>query len=401
MTSSCNFCENPIQDAVQPVQIVSDLDVPILEIAAKHFWFTFYCQVQKLYPNDVTTKHIEIEPLSIKKEVIHSEDTDYSDNDDVPPAKPLVTDDDIRFFCPMECPVCSKKFKKFDILRTHCRQVHEQRCPYVSCCGARYETLKKLQEHILFHINPAAFRCELCNKNLKTMQNLIQHRKVVHVPRDDNSFNCKLCPEKFTARYMLYDHMKYQHTGDKNIECGHCSRRFFDMRKLSDHMRYKHQKGNEIICDICSKVFTSKSNFERHQLSFHNDARVNCPLCKKSLKNEYSLQAHMERHREATMDIKCEFCDKRSPTVNAMRQHVRAVHTNQERNYKCTYCDKAFLRKNNLKTHITIHTGELLYGCESCEKRCRTAGNLYAHRKKYHPEEFEKQRLEKLTSLDE
>nr|XP_019527121.2 zinc finger protein 235 [Aedes albopictus] len=443
MAHNCNFCDYVDQSVFQLEQNDSSNENPMLEIASKHFWFTedelksfyicitcrdklvafhqFYCQVERLHSSK---ESIEIEPLEIKTEVecdqpdvddclvnetsaniphqrtitdedlleIKTEvDCDQSGNDDdstnvVPVHQPLerpITDADILLFCEMKCPFCAESFDRYYLLRTHCQHVHNQKCPYVTCCDTRHDTLKKLQEHILVHLDPYAFRCDSCDKNFKSARNLSNHKKVVHAP--DKTFNCELCSEKFPARYMLNEHIKDKHVNDKTAECQLCSKRFTNERKLQDHVRYKHQKGNEIVCDICSKVLTSKSNYVRHQLS-HSGTRVDCPLCGKSLK-EGCLQGHLERHRQNEMDIKCKFCDKRSPTVHAMRQHIQSAHTKQERKHKCTTCDKAFMRASTLKAHMATHSGVFPFPCEFCDKRCRTVANLYWHRSVHHPEQ--------------
>ncbi|KXJ74831.1 hypothetical protein RP20_CCG012891 [Aedes albopictus] len=362
-------------------------------------------------PIETDTYFVENEPLSIKTEVVSSEsdtdnETDQPDNEDGPADETLygrsplasITDEDIRLLCDMKCPFCSEQFEKYDLLKTHCRQVHNEK-GYAICCSSKLHTFKRLKEHILVHIDPTAFRCNICDKNLTSTKNLIRHHNALHPAGGDKTYDCEVCSKKFTALYMLNDHVKFEHLRDQKFGCPHCSKRFISSKRLSDHVRVIHEKVTGMTCDICSKVFMGKCNLDRHR-STHSTVRVNCPICQQSLKNEWTLQKHLQRHREATMDLKCEFCDKRSPSLHALRQHIQTAHI-QERNHRCTTCGKTFKRSTTLKAHMLIHTNELPIACDLCEKRCRTASLLHGHRKKYHPEVFEKRQQQKSMATNE
>lgn len=439
MANICNFCGSTKPNVDGLLQTDLNLDSTFLEMAATHFWFSedelksfcichlcrekllafhqFYCQVQMLYapkadaikveniPNKTDENDIEIEPLNIKTEVDSSgEDgkVGQPDMDEVQDDRPphlLIKNKDIRLFCDMKCPFCSEQFDTFDLLRVHCRLVHKQKS-YVTCCNSQFSIYSKLQEHILAHIDPNCFRCKLCDSNLRSMRNLIRHQNTVHPNDGEKTYDCELCTEKFSARYLLNDHITIIHSSDKKFECPHCLKRFINSKQVTYHIRYKHTNGEQLKCEVCSKVCTGKSNLERHR-SLHSSTRVNCPICERSLKNEWTLQKHLKSHREATMNIKCSFCDKSSPNLHALRQHVKAAHTEQKRRYQCPSCDKTFNRTFCLKVHMTVHTGELPYSCDVCAKPFRTAANLYGHRKVHHPEEFRKQKVQKLMPVKE
>lgn len=49
----------------------------------------------------------------------------------------------------------------------------------------------------------------------------------------------------------------------------------------------------------------------------------------------------------------------------------------------CPYCDKMFLTRNNLKSHVGIHTGEKPYKCDWCDSSFVASSSLAIHRKKH------------------
>ncbi len=48
----------------------------------------------------------------------------------------------------------------------------------------------------------------------------------------------------------------------------------------------------------------------------------------------------------------------------------------------CDICYKKFPRKSNLTTHMTVHTGEQPFSCDSCDKSFSQQSTLTLHRKK-------------------
>lgn len=43
---------------------------------------------------------------------------------------------------------------------------------------------------------------------------------------------------------------------------------------------------------------------------------------------------------------------------------------------------------------MTIHTGSTLYKCPHCPKTFNSSANLHGHKKKAHPKEWERSRIE-------
>ena len=55
------------------------------------------------------------------------------------------------------------------------------------------------------------------------------------------------------------------------------------------------------------------------------------------------------------------------------------VHTG-EVPYECNTCEKRFKQKSTLNNHERIHSGEVPYGCNTCNKRFKQVVQLKVHK---------------------
>ncbi|XP_062558542.1 transcription factor grauzone-like [Armigeres subalbatus] len=309
MANTCNFCAYKDQHVVELTESPIVHEISILDIAAKHFWFTnnelksfyicnscrnkllefhqFYNQVEKIYSADPEADQIKLEPSAIETDANHTEiditnikletndiddeqviETDVGSDDpeenDCPEmdnkeglAKGFyrrVTDEDIRLFCQLKCQICSDEFDSFAFLKLHSHKVHNQKS-FVDCCGNRYSEIARLQEHILLHIDPSIFRCKVCDLAMSSRRSLLRHRDRVHLSENVKPFQCKMCPKRYAKQYLLNVHLKYNHQPTNRIkrivdhQCLHCSKEFKFQKALANHLqKVHHVDQNQFIC---------------------------------------------------------------------------------------------------------------------------------------------------------
>ncbi|KAJ8278495.1 hypothetical protein GJAV_G00088230, partial [Gymnothorax javanicus] len=67
------------------------------------------------------------------------------------------------------------------------------------------------------------------------------------------------------------------------------------------------------------------------------------------------------------------------PHPNGKKSGKKQSDVESKKPYKCDLCEKSFSRKNNLHSHVQIHTGEKPYKCDQCERSFSRKTNLHSH----------------------
>ncbi|XP_047478291.1 protein tramtrack, beta isoform-like isoform X11 [Penaeus chinensis] len=82
---------------------------------------------------------------------------------------------------------------------------------------------------------------------------------------------------------------------------------------------------------------------------------------------------------------KCPYCQYSSLVLNNLKRHM-SIHTG-EKPFACPHCSYSCTRKGNLETHIRTHTGEKPYSCQHCPYRSSRMFSLKSHMSTHHPYE--------------
>ncbi|XP_001863404.2 zinc finger protein 43 [Culex quinquefasciatus] len=304
-------------------------------------------------------------------------------------AEELAQEDDlIRQFCTLLCESCDFVADSFYTLERHYKTEHDQR-GYAICCGRKFCKKRRLYEHCQRHVNPDAFRCEVCNKSFTESDGLEKHNKWVHTPDSEKPFKCEICDAAFYKDYLLRNHMKYHISMEQKIfNCKDCDKSFGTAVLLRAHQQNIHGAASSWVCDICAKGFVHKSQLETHRLSHSEEGAASlkkqCERCKKWLKNKDTYTNHLKRCL-AGGPVTCDICGKEAVNELALASHKRFNHEDKPA-FACSYCGKQFKRLLRLKEHEANHRGELLYSCPYCPRQCNSSSNMYTHKKVAHPE---------------
>ena len=111
----------------------------------------------------------------------------------------------------------------------------------------------------------------------------------------------------------------------------------------------------------------------------------NCTLCDKKFDSEVGLRKHINQTHETGDDkqFKCSQCDKAYNSSHHLRRHVSYVHMGKT-NHTCSYCNRGFLNVDDLKSHLSTHTLELYFSCDTCGSKFRSKKGLHSHVKRDH-----------------
>uniref|UniRef100_A0A182VQ38 Uncharacterized protein n=1 Tax=Anopheles minimus TaxID=112268 RepID=A0A182VQ38_9DIPT len=304
----------------------------------------------------------------------------------------------LEFYKRIYCDICEEKspdstsFDNFWNLKVHMSGEHNK-TPYLKCplCGKKYAGRQQLMVHVDVHNNPEHYRCGVCKE---IHQNLDKHMIKAHTPEtllpDVKNYSCEHCGKMFKYQTNLRSHIDRVH-GVKDVCCDIC-KKYFNHKALSAHKRSAHTD-EMFMCEHCPKMFKTRSGLESHKSDHDETLRksVKCTICGKEMRRGASMAKHMKTIHSQEDPVKCDLCGKMFRTTFHMLRHRANTcsATIDSRPYKCEVCGKGFAMKLTMTEHMTTHTRTSLYQCAFCFKTFGYISNLYKHRKKAHPLEWQ------------
>ena len=330
----------------------------------------------------------------------------------------------------LECPVCSKRFKRSRDVARHGR-IHTGDKPYVCyMCDKAFNRPETLKVHIRVHVNTNAelkqgeskYQCGVCGKQFKTSRDLARHDRT-HT--GEKPYKCDVCYRAFSELGAVKVHMRV-HTGEKPYKCSLCDKTYSHSSTLYKHRRRAHITATDQLkqlakfsCAVCSKQFTTSHELVRHNRTHTGEKPYKCPMCVKAFRESGSLTNHMRVHAMGQeMMLQCStLCNSSFTDSNTLHTHnclARSSSTTDEwkpdenvtfqcdvsskqltssydldsttgtthsteKPHKCCVCDKVFSQSGTLKIHMRVHTGEKPYTCLLCDKRFTQNSSLQTH----------------------
>lgn len=299
-------------------------------------------------------------------------------------------------FYQLHCEICEnhQKFTEIREMYQHYKYKHD--VPgYVNCCGNKIHRYHMAVLHMCRHLQPEAFKCNICDYIVTRPKFLELHMKT-HLPEDQKPFACAHCPKRFCWKNAYLVHLEtHQPEGERKIyTCSICSRTYDTPGGLSTHKRLIHSeyKAEKHICHICAKYFSTKAGLYEHMQTIHQPREKNavqCSECGSWLMNKRCLKTHMMLH--STQEYKCDQCLYTTKKHFLLKKHI-ITHHSTEKPFECKKCDKKFKLKRALTVHLqTAHDEEnkKVYKCNFCDKQFASSTNFYTHRKNIHPKELQ------------
>lgn len=233
------------------------------------------------------------------------------------------------------------------------------------------------------------FKCQICDKVLKTMNSLSKHSISMHQNRKHAGtvtgngiyrlYHCTTCTYSTPHSQTLINHMR-RHNGERPFVC-ECGKSFTQRSSLSAH-RKTHSISSNFTCFICGKQFKLDFALKSH-LIVHNTGQFKCDICQKVLKYKRSLQTHINRHHNIH-NYNCEDCGDTFVSSSELINHK--VKHKVDKNMECHLCGYKTHTKKNLIIHLKRHTGNKEYKCNICKVCFFTLGDLHRHQRKHSSE---------------
>uniref|UniRef100_A0A336LZN6 CSON008615 protein n=1 Tax=Culicoides sonorensis TaxID=179676 RepID=A0A336LZN6_CULSO len=209
-------------------------------------------------------------------------------------------------------------------------------------------------------------------------QNSIEENFNSYVKIENNTLSCRMCPRIYKSINVFLKHLEKEH--QIVIECKEefikkCQN---TMKSVPNPEIIKKENSKMYSCSKCDRKFSSKTVILDHERSNCGKTPLyDCKVCNKRYHSAGSLKTHMTIHTGELNHI-CPFCGKTFRTAGQVKIHSRK-HT-KDQPYQCETCTKRFAYRESLIVHLSIHTGIKRFMC-GCGKKFSCISNLKAHRK--------------------
>ena len=284
----------------------------------------------------------------------------------------------------IKCSVCGDMFTDAHAYRLHYTQhTHPYKCTQ---CGRMFLRKTNMDSHRCDPWDGETVACEVCQKTFRHPKYLARHR-IVH---EEPKYTCEKCKKRFHRIDYYNDHMCVTATGERArikrlagdrevvvksqdpLICATCGKSYISTSNLNKHLKTHGDKKE--ACDVCGKRFHLKVALNEHRNSVHTDLlRHQCPYCAKLMKCKNSLYGHIAQfHSDTVRSYECQQCGKTFRQKGNLKKHV-LTHSDTK-TYKCRFdvaegegrCTAAFKYPEQLRRHELWHRHGHRYVCELC-----------------------------------
>ncbi|OWR44478.1 zinc finger protein 729 [Danaus plexippus plexippus] len=315
---------------------------------------------------------------------------------------------DISFLSCAKLSTVEDKYKKTemvhpDVLREHTAKVHQ----FANLELVVYDRTKNNRNRdAAVKIDVTDICCKLCNKNISSLEQLINHLIIAHDAEYDVSVpNCLLpfkldkdqptCP----GENHLKMHNRYYHR-EGGYTCDQCGINLSTLSKKMLHEKNVHMI-NLSTCPHCPETFKSPYFKKLHLANVHGveELKIKCPYCPKVFPQDSIMSRHMRRVHLREKNVECQICGDRFFGPYDVKLHM--LKHNGDKKFICSVCGKKFSKKSYLNSHMVIHTGQKKYVCTVCGKEFAHRPNLRIHFRTRHPQYEMEQAVSMADEVDE
>lgn len=323
-------------------------------------------------------------------------------------AKVKVDDNPItwdNYMC--RCAHCDAQCKNIASLRLHSLHIHSCCCSFkCSDCGKVISNYRTFVNHVRLHNKLLRYCCEVCNKQFTRSAHTKKHLNSEH--HNSVITMCSNCGATFDTLEQLKDHIliytkfkkrpvkRENDTKETELKCEHCNKEFKSRSNLVQHKLVHTNRSRDFSCHVCGKMFFTKGTLSTHMMTHEDSKPFKCEFCPMAFRARGNLQSHISLHSGAKPFV-CEQCGKSFRVKRHLKSHS-IVHTDLMP-YICEYCNKAFRFKTRLNLHLRQHTGAKPYKCFYCQRDFTNGSNFKKHMKRRHNIDTSKQRFNNVINV--
>lgn len=263
----------------------------------------------------------------------------------------------------LKCNICNADLDTLEQIIDHLKDVHDKEL---------YTDIK--QQILPFKFNTEQLECFICQNVYHKFKSLLEHMNTHY-----RNFICEVCDAGFVSRVILAQHAEGHKTGIFN--CDYCSKTFDTFRKKRSHEKCVHTDSATLNkCGYCNEKFKDYRKKERHLSEVHgvNSQMVTCQACGKAFNNQKEYTVHVRRLHLMDRRFKCTECDMSFFSSAELKSH--SVKHTGVRKFECEVCHKAYGRLKTLREHMRIHMDDRRFKCEHCGQafvqKCSWRGHM-------------------------
>ncbi|CAL4131012.1 unnamed protein product, partial [Meganyctiphanes norvegica] len=242
-----------------------------------------------------------------------------------------------------------------------------------SYCEYKNCDIFQLQKHIFGHEEYPGLTCFVCGKVFASKRSLHVH---LFTHTGEKPFSCTECDFKCTTKSTLQVHAR-THTNEKPFLCDICGYRSAHKGYIGVHKKIVHMGIKSFNCTQCDNIFSQSGHLQKHVSSVHlGEKPYSCGECDFTCLSKNDLKRHMSKH-SGTKDCICQICGFRAADKKYVANHMKRIHSSEK--HLCSECGNYFATKGGLQRHMLIHSDEKPFSCPKCAYKCRQSGSLKTH----------------------
>ncbi|XP_026314367.1 zinc finger protein 675-like isoform X2 [Hyposmocoma kahamanoa] len=227
------------------------------------------------------------------------------------------------------------------------------------------------QPKSLINADVSEIKCQLCDKNIKNIEELVGHfvtaHKKVYFESDrlrpshgilgfdlsTDKYKCAICKSEFDFFKCLTSHMNV-HSND--FICPSCGKSFVSDVRLQGHVMRSHNiTDDDRTCKICIKTFSTRGRKDYHMKTVHTNSKLKCSECDETFSNRMLRLKHLaEIHKFEMPKYECNVCMKEFASRGCLLTHTKSIHL-KDKAYTCEICNKSYFRRSVWKRHLKGH----------------------------------------------
>ena len=144
--------------------------------------------------------------------------------------------------------------------------------------------------------------------------------------KGESGWECVVCGQRSVIRNDIKRHVEAKHLIFPGFSCSLCQRVYKTRNSLRMHVCVSGSKWNLIFLSSVPIRCLEELDSEISAMMRKLGTLWECIMCGKSSKYKNDITRHIESKHISSPGIKCDNCDKISPTREALRQHNKLVH---------------------------------------------------------------------------